>query len=191
MLNLTHKITVLSFVIAVSSQAETTLSCWNIFSPSGSRPIMKAEINEDNVLSRIRFDFSSPYFEGYSFDREEELVNWDNQIRHTTSKLIQPRNRPRPTENTSANSPYRGNNEYKIKFGKYTDTWPNIPELNDLSRSFFYGARIVLPKDLSNEFLRTYRIRVPEERSNAVMIHSPIPGTQQGSNYLRMFCKSE
>jgi len=173
---------VLSSVLVPALSQALELSCWNIFAPRGSRPVLTARVGEENRLSNIRLDPADRMLADYVYD-DDSLEGWRGRF---TSQIANPQGEYAATEITSARSSYRGNNEYRVIIG----SWTSQLERSE-ARQGNYGARLILPQDLSSEALRNYRIRSPEERSNAVMVMSaPERINQSGDNYLRMFCSS-
>lgn len=165
-------LTLLFIVTAV--QAESTLSCWNVYGPKVSPHVMSATIESDNILTNIVFNFSddslSPYF-----------ISTSTQ----TSSLSNPTLEQRPSEISTSRSPYKGHNEYVFVIGKSSYRTANF------SKDVEYSARIILPKDLSNENLKKTILKAGE-RSNGIVQLDPVYGSgQSGQSYLRMFCTSK
>jgi hypothetical protein len=167
--------------------AESELACWNIFSKKGSAPILKAKIVQQENLDQVTFNLKDPYFESYFEDSTRSAgEQWGNKPEHRVSKLENPKKVLDAKLITTNRSPYKGNNEYVFKFGRYSFKAPYI------TQGYDYGARIILPKDLSSATLNSFRIRSAQERSNAVVILSPAQSqNQSGDNFLRMFCVSK
>lgn len=178
---------ILTTVFTFGATAETQLSCWNIYSKKGSRPILRAKIKRKTTLSGVTFDLKSALFEDYFIDKVGDAgENWGHKPEITKSELYNPEEDLKAEEITTARSPYQGNNEYAFELGSYSFKSPYH------NRKGTYDVRLILPQDLSNANLKTFRIRTASERSNAVMIYPSFYGSSQsGNNNLKMFCVSK
>ena len=183
----------LKFLLAVfmisgfAAQGETQIACWGTYSKRGSKPILKATIEDNTKLKNVSLDLKNAIFEGYFIDKNEDAgERWGHKRAITKSELVQPEGTLVPEEITTNRSPYKGNNEYDFILGTYSFTSP----YHNISGE--YDARLILPKDLSAEHLKAFRFKsTPKVRSNAVMIYpSEYDSSQYGSNYLRLFCAS-
>ena len=172
---------------SASAFAATEIACWNMYSKKGSRPALKARIAADNVLAEARFDFTNEWFQGYEYDDVRDSGGrWDHKQERDFSTLEQPAAELTPERITSNHSPYKGNNEYAVRFGRHGFHSAYYNEDGE------YFGRLILPVDLSPEALREYRIRNDNERSNAVMIaRAPANSHTGGDVFLRLFCASK
>lgn len=177
----------LALLFVFSASAETQLSCWNIYSKKGSKPILKAGIKRGTTLNNVTFDLKSETFANYFIDKTEDSgEQWQHKPKTTKSEIVNPEEDLKAEEITTGRSPYKGNNQYSFELGSYDFKSPYIRQKGT------YDARLIMPPDLSNENLKTFRIREASERSNAVMIYPSNYGSDQsGDNYLRMFCVSK
>jgi len=179
----------LSFATLISTaHAETRLACWNMYAKKNSKPVLTAEIQDNNVLTNLRFDFQGDdFFSGYFTNETKDAGSqWPGQQQTTLSSLENPNSAQTPSEITTNRSPYKGNNEYDFDLGTYSFQSPYM------NRKGSYSVRLILPTNLSSDFLQTYRIRTASERSNAVLvIPPPYSSDQGGDSFLRMFCVSK
>lgn len=178
---------ILSILFVFSASAETELTCWNIYSKKGSKPILKAGIQRGTTLTDVTFNLEDEVFSSYFIDKTEDAGElWGHKPKITKSELVNPEGKLKAEEITSNRSPYKGNNEYSFELGSYEFKSPYTNQKGS------YTVRLILPPDLSNENLKTFRIRKASERSNAVMIYPPFyDSNQSGDDYLRMFCVSK
>lgn len=179
--------TILLFVLLASHAQAATLTCWNIFSPRGSTPILRASIDSKVDLSKVVFNLQDKYFESYFMDETGNAgPNWGNQPTRTLSGLKNPQDVLSAELITTGRSPYKGHHQFSFVFGSYSFSSPYHNSQGE------YAARLILPRDLSAQALESTRLRDPNERSNGVVILPPPYGAGQGGdNYLRLFCKSD
>ena len=174
------QIILLSLFAFVTAHAETQLSCWDMYAKSGSHPLLTAQISTGNAL-QVKLNLESEFFQSYQYDES----GYEGKT-HQTGVLEQPAGVVKPTLNVSNHSPYKGNNEYTVRYGHTTH------RIFEKVTDYELTMRLVLPTDLTNASLKNYRIRNSSERSNAVIITAPPANTNQGGdNYVRLFCVSK
>lgn len=174
---------------SIAAQAETDLSCWNMYAQKGAQPILKAKIGKNKAL-KVTFNLQDEYFAAYYFENNHCGTGGCSK---ETGTLNQIKEVLKPTLIESSRSPYKGNNEYAMTLGYSTWDFKSAdgPSKNQ-NKVYDVSARLILPTDLSQDFLKTYRIRVSSERSNALVVLDPSANTSQsGQNYLRLYCVSK
>lgn len=185
------KLILVSLVLfaALSAPAQNQeIACWNIYSPKGSAPILKAQVGPGATL-RLLFNLGDSYFQTYFFDDKTCSVGGCS---HDVGSLSQVKEVVAARPIVSSRSSYIGNNEYVFVLGQevYDFVSPSYPAQNR-HQITTVDARLILPTNLSNAFLKDFHIRNPNERSNAVVVLDPSAKTSQGGdNYLRLYCVS-
>lgn len=181
-------------LFSLNTFATTELTCWNIYSKSGSRPILKAKIEGENTLYDVSFNLKDELFASYFVDSSiigypgTELENTDVSKGH----LENPMGYITPEEIISNKSPYKGNNEYAIELGIETvQVFKKNEDKPFYEDQYTYSGRLILPQDLSKENLKTVQLRNWDKRVNGLFIYKPSRAqSQSGDNYLKLHCTS-